>query len=591
MRHSLRILSLATIGALLSCRASLPPANAPGASDAYRAELARSNKGERATAARQGLEKAEVDAAKRQHTVLAYRHFLSEFPTSQYSDEVRSRLEALRFAEADQAGTELALTGFLADEPNGPHAAEAWEKLARVKLAAALASGSEDSLRAWLAGFPRAAGRDTALAALDEAQFAGAVSNAEDPGEALRHYLAQRPDGRHRTEAQALLIQHDVDEAALLEDDGRLSLLARQGAEVAVTRAAEKLELRRAAARLDRDAVARLAHAGGATAADATALLPVLDNSAALKAAASDLFLPQPSDDELPADAAERAAQLRAWAVALDGRRLSALTAEIRSKRAFVAFEALGASEELIARLPIREVRARAAILADVLRPKAQAAALLVQLSVLEEAAGKPAAALADARAAVGRDATPAAALRAARLEATLGEPAVAMLAARALAARAEAMSELHLDSARGSAERPPDAAGLLELCASFRAAREAERLLQSKELAAEPGGKEAREQAQRVLGRVAGRLDEAERVAFSSRRWTSCAKREELVVEAGRAAVARRVEAARKLARAPSGAAALERARQRDPAVEVQQAIAAQAAPEAARAEARAVR
>ena len=515
-----------TLALVTACATRLPPPDRPGAADAYRAELARGPKVEKVRKLKEALESAEFEAARRAHTILGWHRFLKEFPDGIHRHDARARLESLRWAEAERLGTEPALAGFLADEPSGAHAAEAWEKLAAVRLAAALASRDEAALRAWIAGHPQAAGNEKARAALDEAQFAAAGRD----GKKLRAYLAEHPEGRHRSEARSALERHGVAEAELLDDDVALDALARDGV-AGAAEAAARVRAGRAAARIE--------------------------GRAGLAADARLLYLPRATADELPQEPLARARALRRWATALDGTRLARLLAEVGSRHAWVAVEALRATERLLSGLPAAEARARAERLASTLAPVAMAAPQLVQLSLLEHAAGRPAEALARARAAAARDpAGLVGAWRAADAEARSGDAAMAALAVEALAIQAKAHAEAH-----AGVERDPVA--LLETCAAAQAARRAEQIA---------GASRAR--ARSLAAAIEARLDEAERGAPPAAR--CAALREEGEAEQAAAAGERRA-AARRLARVPALArAALDRARARDPDPEVRAAAAA---------------
>ena len=217
---------------------------------------------------------------------------------------------------------------------------------------------------------------------------------------------------------------------------------------------------------LDEGRLAQLARRGGPSAPAARSDLAGLRRdprrAGALESAAARLYLPRATLDELPGAAPERARRLLEWAVALDGRRLHRLLAELGSPRAQVALAALDAAEALLAGLPAAESRLRAQREAAALRPLAQDAPQLAGLSLLELALGDASAALAAARAAAGRDPGCAPALwLAARLET---EPGLRDLAGQNLRRQADALVQ-----AFGPAASEPAAAG--ELCAALRAA------------------------------------------------------------------------------------------------------------------------
>ncbi len=533
---------------LCACAAPLPRADAPGASDFYRRELALHPKGPRAREAREKLEQAQYGAARAAHSIFAYRRFLEEFPDSHQAPEVRTLLEGLRWSGAERDGSETALAGFLADEPSGPHAQAAWAELSSVRLEAALRDGSVLVLQEWLAQHASAASRERCLQALDEAEYRA----AGDP-EALRAYLAEHPDGAHRREADARLARADVDEALVLEDEARLRILK--------DAAVDRLMYQRAAALLDEGRLAQLARRGGPYAGKAAQDLLELRRdprrATALESAAHRLYLPRATLDALPETGPERAAALRAWADALDGERLPRLLAEMASPRAHVSLAALDAVELLLGGLPRPEAALRAERALLVLKPRAQAAPQLAEVAVLEKALGREREALAAARAAAGIDAHCTVALwLAAQLEKELGEP---VLAAQALRAQAKALADAHLNGARGG-----DAGAAQELCAASRAAEAASALLHSDEASADAA----------ALQRKA---EEGERAAT-----ISCGR-----PPATAALAEERRAAARELAQAhlPLAAAALARAAARDPdpAVRAAAAAAARALPAAA--------
>jgi hypothetical protein len=505
------------------CAAPLPTPDKPGASDAYRAALDAQAKGPRAREARERLEVAEWDRARAAHTVFAYRRFLQEFSNSHHAGEARQFLEGLRWAQAEREGSQTALAAYLEDEPRGAHAANAWTLLSAQRLEEALRSGSAPALRAWLAENPGASGRDRALAALDEADW----RTASDPP-AVRRYLDEHLDGAHRPQAEARLSQAARDEAEILEDDQRLRALD--------PAAADRVIYERAAALLDEGRLAQLARRSGPHAADAARDLAALQKdprrAAALEAAAHKLFLPRATLDELPEAAPDRARLLREWALALDGRRLHRMLAEIASPRAQVGLAALDGVQALLRGLPQVEARVRAARELAILRPLAVDAPQLTAVALLEEGD----AALQSARAAVGRNprCAPAAWL-AANLE---KEPGLLQIASQTLRAQAASLS-----GAYQAAGRAGDASALGELCAALRAAQRAAEVLP-----------EARPEAVAIWRLV----EEGDRARGGGE---ACAGRVPPLAE-------ERLEAARLLAGAgtPLARAALVRAAARDP-------------------------
>ena len=498
---------------LCSCAAPLPRPDEPGASDAYRAELARNPKGPRAREARERLEQVQWEAARRAHGIFAYRRFAEEFPDSRHRVEARQLLEGLRWAEAERDGSIVALSGYLADEPRGAHSAQAWTMLSAVRLGAALGDRSPRALRQWLDENPGAAGRERALAALDEAEWR-AVSDAAG----WQGYLEAHPDGAHRGEAQAKLDAAALEAAEVLEEERKLLALD-QGA-------ADRVAYQRAAALLDEGKLASIARRSGAQARDAARALAALrrDSRRAglLESAAQKLFLPRPSLNELPEAAPDRAGALLGWAAALDGERLHRILAELSSPRAEVSMAALDASEQLLRGLPAAEARLRAERELSAVSSLAQDGPQLTAVALLQLALGREAQALAAAREAAGRAPRCAPAVwLAARLEI---EPALRPIAAQNLRAQARALASAHTDEAAG------------ELCAAKRAA----------------------DRAAELLGTVESR---AEAATIGRRATQACADPQHPSAEERR-------EAARQLAdaRSPLARAALARAAARDP-------------------------
>ena len=90
---------------LVSCATALPDPASPGATDVYRRELAKEPTGRRGRDVRDGLDRAAFAEARKRHTVLSLRSYLSEFPTGSRAREASALLEALRWDAALQAGT------------------------------------------------------------------------------------------------------------------------------------------------------------------------------------------------------------------------------------------------------------------------------------------------------------------------------------------------------------------------------------------------------------------------------------------------------------------------------------------------------
>lgn len=552
----LSVLVASLAAASLGCVRELPRPDEPGASDAYRHELDVRPHSPRAFQARQQLEVAEYDAAKSAHTVLAYRRFLEEFPEGSHATDVRKRLGELRWAAADRDGSELALRGFLADEGQSAHAAEAWSRLSQLRLDAALRDGTAPVLRDWLQENQTAAGRERALAALDEADF-----RAANGPEGMRAYLADHEGGAHRAAAAAAVERASVEEAALLEDEAQLQTLAKSGIGGAA-QAASEVAYRRAAALLDEGRLGLLSRRGDARAAHDLATLRKDPRAAqALEPLAQRLFLPRATLDELPGGPLERAAALRGWAASIDGARLQRMLAEMASPRAWVSLTALEAVQSLLAALPSAESHLRAARALASVKPVAQDAPQLAQVALLERALGNTDAALADARSAVARDARSlVASFIAATLEAEAGEPAVRLLAAQGLAARARELAEAHGQGA-------PEPLALRELCASRRAAERAASIAPALREEAEALRRKLEEKERALGGAFPGCDQEAADAQTELER-----------------TVKDRLAAAAALGRSssPLARAALERARARDPDAAVRAAAAqtAQARP-----------
>jgi|GEM_PF-1968147 len=451
--------------ALTACLRDLPRPDEPSAIEAYRHELEVRPHGPRAFQARQQLEFAEYESAKKAHTIFACRRYLEEFPDGSHATDIRARLGELRWAEAERDSSSAALRGFLADEPQSPHAPEAWSRLSRLQLESAIRDGTPAALRAWLEENPTAQGRERALAALDEADF----KSGSGP-EGMRAYLAAHEGGVHRAEAAAAISRAAIEEATLLEDLVQLRALAKAGS-IEATRQESQLAYLRAAALLDEGRLAQLGRKGDRRASrDLRALHQ--SSAGALEAAAQQLFLPRATLDELPTEPLARADALRGWALSLDGARLPRLLAELASQRGWVALTALQSAVELLAGLPPPEARLRAERSLAQLRPHALDAPQLAQVALLERALGRKAEALADVRSAVARDGRSlVASYLALELEVETGEPAVRALAAQALFARAHELEEAHGQKASQGA---PDALALHELCAGRRAAEKA---------------------------------------------------------------------------------------------------------------------
>ncbi len=588
VRAQLAPIALCSSLAALACGHAEPAPDSPGAGDYYRARLSDSPSGKRAGQVRDSLESAEFFAAKRQATILAWRTFLSEFPDGAHQREARMLLESLRWNDASAANSEPALQGFLADEPHGAHADEAWARIAELELVAAMSSRNENELQAWLAAHPSAPGHEQASVALAEAAFRAAASAPLHlRRERLRAYLANHPDGAQRGEAQTLEARAAVDEAALLGDESELRAWVRSG-NLDSSRALAELAFADASSRLDARDLAELAGTPTSPVATrAAALVADLKHRGAaareLVAAAQALHLPAlheaPSD--WPTAPRDRAQTLRLAALSLDGRLLEPLLAEISSPASWVAQSALEASLFLVRSLPGDEARLRGARASASLKPIAQDGSHLAALAVALVAEGDAVGALSAARAAAARDPRSLVAqLISATLEADLGEPSLAIVAARTLSSAVRSALDAHASATHGAAADAPPAEGeqaprLWALCAADLGARTAAGLLGfavSANAEQEQARSAAAHEADGLVANADQRVSEAERAAHKE---GGCAAEREFFAAAQVKQSASRAKAVALLLGAGElSAAALARARERDPADAVRTAL-----------------
>ncbi len=625
---------------LCACATALPDPASPGAADLYRRELAKEPTGRRGRDVRDGLERAAFAEARKQHTVLSLRSYLSEFPTGSRAREASALLESLRWNAALQASTAQAYQGYAADEPEGAHLAQAFARLRRLRLEAAIGSRDASALRALLAQpkpapeappkaddkAPSDGGKPAdlhdarwgalsdekpkdALAALDDRAAAqvndelghaldaaasatkerarlaaaevkaqalleeldyGAATAAPLPVRAaqLQAFLRRFPTSPRRPDMLGHLEELAVADAVLREDEGQLRALWR-GAEASGAKgqqAAGEALLARAAAALDAQALKELAQGAEPVAGQAKQLLGLLGarpaaERARLVSAARALLLPAQVPAQLAQGLPERARSIASAAVALDGERLAALVAELGALHPLTQLAALDAVQALLRGLPALERQVRAAHLLALGEPLAEDGPRLSGVALLAQAAGDERRTLQLARAAAGRDlrSLPAVLLAAALESGPGGEPALAPAAIATAASAVAALVEQH-DPALAPAASPGMPAGEREpalwgLCAAARAATLVNGLgaagpLQQRTAAILANARRALAEAEKIARR-AGACDEVLHV------------RE--VEEAKQAR--RRAEAAQELRRAgPLGAAALQRAFQRDP-------------------------
>lgn len=211
------------------------------------------------------LSRAELDRARRSHTVFGYRRFLQEFPQGEASTTARALLESLRFEEAEKEDTLQAWTAFLSEHPQGRRTADARRRLAEVEVREALDSDDLATIRRVLTRHPP----PDATSTVEEKERWAALVEREDvlSWKASREanlatveaYLAERPAGRFRNEAMERREQL-IEEVLLAEDDlvtARRRIDSGQATPAQKATAAE-LELRRALRTLDETALRRL---------------------------------------------------------------------------------------------------------------------------------------------------------------------------------------------------------------------------------------------------------------------------------------------------------------------------------------------
>lgn len=211
------------------------------------------------------LSKAELERARRSHTVFGYRRFLQEFPQGEASITARALLESLRFEEAEKEGSLQGWTAFLAEHPQGRRTAEARRRLAELEAREALSTGDLASIRRVLTRHtpPDATSTEeeqsrwAMLVEREDALTWDTLRNANLA--AIEGYLAERPTGRYRSEAMERRDQL-IEEVLLAEDDLATARqrIASGHATPAQKATAAELEFRRALRSLDEAALRRL---------------------------------------------------------------------------------------------------------------------------------------------------------------------------------------------------------------------------------------------------------------------------------------------------------------------------------------------
>ena len=181
-------------------------ARAADTAEAYRAFLQQHPKADEVEAVLERLRALDFEEASHVQTALGWKRFLEAHTEGPEIRTAQARLEALRFAAASQRDTVEGWKLFLADHPDGAHAEEARARASASE--AKLASASEDA--ATLEAIARAHAGDArgqqARIRLDDQRYARASS-----ARALLSYLAEFPEGAHRLDAQAALLQLELE--------------------------------------------------------------------------------------------------------------------------------------------------------------------------------------------------------------------------------------------------------------------------------------------------------------------------------------------------------------------------------------------
>lgn len=176
--------------------------------DGYRAYLAQHPKGEEVEAAEERLRALEFEEASRVQTVLAWKRFLERHREGPELPAARARLEGLRFAAASQRNSLEGWRLFLADHPEGAHAGEARTRIAALEDVLAAQAHDATTLEVLSRTHAGDARGQQARVRLDAQRFAEASRSG---ARALLTYLSEFPEGQHRLEAQAALLEWELE--------------------------------------------------------------------------------------------------------------------------------------------------------------------------------------------------------------------------------------------------------------------------------------------------------------------------------------------------------------------------------------------
>ncbi len=176
--------------------------------EAYRAYLAQHPKGEEAEAAEERLRALEFEEASRIQTVLGWKRFLERYTEGPETSAARARLEGLRFAAASGRNSLDGWRLFLADHPEGAHAEQARARVQALEDALAAQANDAEILESLSRAHAGDARGQQARVRLDSQRFAEASRSG---ARALLAYLADFPEGQHRLEAQASLLELDLE--------------------------------------------------------------------------------------------------------------------------------------------------------------------------------------------------------------------------------------------------------------------------------------------------------------------------------------------------------------------------------------------
>jgi hypothetical protein len=139
--------------------------------------------------------------------VYQLEEYLAEFPEGRHAAEAQVMLDDLRFDNAEAEARPEAIEAYLNDFPQGRHAAEAQTLLDDVRYQIAKADPGFDALESYVRDFPQGRHSAEAVNELDDRRFAVAEQNATQSHSpaALRDYLADLRNSRHRNDAQKLI--------------------------------------------------------------------------------------------------------------------------------------------------------------------------------------------------------------------------------------------------------------------------------------------------------------------------------------------------------------------------------------------------